>query len=213
MARRRIVIAALAVAALAGVGLAVVFGLHATNGAHTKGAPATKGAPTKGARAPQPLVIREDGRVVDGGRYESVTVDGASNVTVRNVTIDNSGYDGNPLQLGADCAYLKGVGNVTIRDSKCVGAHRQGVAIVSTKANATVTLDHVTIDPRRYTVDLEPNTPTQKIGNVRLLHTTSSGGFGWLVYPCGGIVQSVYSLDNTSAGQRIPDGSLTCGRR
>jgi hypothetical protein len=161
---------------------------------------------------PEPLVITHDNTVIDGGRYESISVEGADNVTIRNAVVDNSGYGGDPLQAGADCFYVKGVGNVTVEDSRCLNPHRQGAAIISTQLGASVVFDDVLLDPHRYTFDLEPNTTTQKISEVRILNTTSTEGFGWLMKPCDGVVESLYAFNNSYDGRAMPDGYLPCGR-
>jgi Prokaryotic membrane lipoprotein lipid attachment site len=164
-----------------------------------------------GAR-PQPLVISQDNTVVDGGAYESISIDGAHNVEIKNVIVDGRHYDGDPLQLGADCLYVKDSGDVSFHNSACIGSRREGVAVISTKPGATVAIDHVSFAARRYTWDLEPNLSTQKIGNFRITNTTATGGFGWGIKPCGGIVESVFADNNIYDAREMTEGFLPCGQ-
>jgi hypothetical protein len=160
---------------------------------------------------PQPLAIHSD-MVVDGGTYESITVDNGATVTIRNVTIDNASFGGNPLQVGADCLYVRHAVDVRLEDSTCRNAHRQGVAVTDDKLG-TVTVDHVTFEGvHRYTWDLEPSVPTDRVKNFSITNTTATESKGWGLYHCGAFdTGSVYSQGNTYAGQTRPDGYRACG--
>jgi uncharacterized protein (DUF2147 family) len=180
----------------------------------------TIGAARSADRPPKPLTITKNGQVVDGGTYQEISVDGASNVEIKNVTIDNSSFlrgmkasKKQRLGVGADCLYVKDAGNVRFHDSTCKNAHRQGVAVISTKPNATVRVDHVHFkNVARYTWDLEPTFRTDHVHAWSITNTDATESKGWGLAHCGGgFVDSVYARANRYAGRKMHEGHLPCG--
>jgi hypothetical protein len=161
---------------------------------------------------PKPLVIDGTDRVIDGGTYESIVVKSA-NVEIKNVVIDNAGYTGDPLQRGGDCLYVVTGGSVRFHDSVCRNAHRQGVAVISTRLNATVQVERVKFENvSRFVVDLEPNTPSQHIHSFMIGTTEASGdGLGWLIRHSGCCDRVISADGNTYRGHAMPSGQLGPG--
>lgn len=163
---------------------------------------------------PEPLVVKgkTSPYVVDGGTYESIRLDGnTAPVEVKNVTIDGSRYDGDPLQAGADCLYVIRSASVNVHDFTCQGAKRQGVAVISTRASATVWIHAGKFSGvSRYTFDFEPNVESQHIHNVKVEDTTATRGFGWLIRHSG-CCDSVVAHRNVYSDTQMPEGELGSG--
>lgn len=177
----------------------------------TQPAPTTT---TQPPAPPKPLVIKGKTApyVVDGGTYESIRLDGnTAPVEIKNVRIDGSAYGGDPLQAGADCIYVIRSASVNAHDFVCNGAKRQGVAVISTRSTATISIHNaVFTGVQRYTFDFEPNLSTQHIHNVLVEDTTATRGLGWLIRHSG-CCDSVVAHRNTYSDTAMPEGQLGSG--
>ena len=113
------------------------------------------------------------------------------NVTVRGVTIAESGGDGIYLGAGAAGAPCR---NVTIRDVQCVNHHRQGISVISAE---DLLVENCAFNDTGGTapqagIDFEPNSQNERLKNCVLRNCTFASNTSY------GILFALSNLDEES---------------